>query len=327
MLALVAVLLVIAYFGGNEDVQRLVLGEEKVSAVPTEQEELQQEVDDASIPATGKPVRFLMLNTENYFVAGERQRSPYTYQPKSKEACEAVADVIASVKPEIVGLVEIGGPLALADLRRRLAARGLAYSYFRVLTREGEDRALALLSRHPIVHDDSRANQPLLDNERSRPMLRGILDVTVKLKDGRMFRVIGAHLKSRVTDDPAKARNLRSREATTIAMRVRDIARSQPRMPVVVYGDWNDGPSDSSLGVLTEGVSRNSALTRLTPADSNGEKWTLFYKGDRTYYTFDQVYVNSVLKKRMGGKSKQGVVNHPSAGKASDHRAVWCDLY
>ena len=71
-------------------------------------------------------------------------------KPKPKKEREAVADVIASAKPAIVGLVEIGGPVALQDLRERLAARHCEFPYFRVLPRKGEDRALALLSKYRI---------------------------------------------------------------------------------------------------------------------------------------------------------------------------------
>ncbi len=279
----------------------------------------------APIPKAGKPVRFLMQNVQNYFVAGEESRSRYTIRPKSVRSREAVAEVIASARPEVVGLVEMGGALALKDLAERLAARGLKYPYSRVLTRQGEDRALAVLSMHPLVEDHSQANYGLF-GQQNRKMLRGILDVTVQVKDGRRFRIIGAHLKSRVGDNPAAAASLRAREARTLAMYIQRVVRRQPKMPLLVYGDWNDGPSDASLGVLTQGLSRDAALTRLDPEDSRGDKWTLYYKAGREYCTFDQIFVNSALRQRRGRKSESGIVDIPASRSASDHRAVWCEL-
>lgn len=290
-----------------------------LAAEPPEEEEA------SPLPAAGKPVRFLMQNVQNYFVAGETSRSRYAVRPKSEESREAVAEVIASARPEIVGLVEIGGPLALKDLSRRLSARGREYPYSRVLTRQGEDRALAVLSMHPIVEDHSQANYGLF-GQQHRKMLRGILDVTIQLEDGRRFRVIGAHLKSRVGDDPAAAASLRAREARTLAMYIQGVVRRQPKMPLLVYGDWNDGPADASLGVLTQGLSREAALSRLEPEDSRGDKWTLYYHAGREYCTFDQIFVNSVLRSRRGRKSESGIVDIPASRAASDHRAVWCDL-
>ncbi len=326
MLTLIVASLLLAYFGGNTEPLR-VLQEEEPIAAETASEALAPGVDDASIPKAGKPVRFLMHNVANYFVAGEKQRSRHVLKPKSVEAREAVAELIAHARPEIVGLIEIGGPVALADLRERLAARGMDYPYYRVLVRQGDDRALALLSRHPIVQDNSRANVKLYGSQRQH-MLRGLLDVTVQPEDGRLFRIMGAHLKSRVAADPAAAAARRAKEAHTLAMHIQQVIRHQPNMPILVYGDWNDGPADSSVAVLRQGLSRDAALTRLKPEDSRGESWTIYYDGDNTYNTFDQIYVNKVLGKRMGrkGKEQSGIVDIPAAAKASDHRALWCEL-
>lgn len=272
-----------------------------------------------------EPVRFLMMNAENYFVKEDNQRSRYKISIKKEPAREAVADVIASAKPEIVGLIEIGGPKALADLQTRLNKRGLAYPYAKVLPRSGEDRALAILSMHPFVQDNSRADCKLLGTQRQL-MLRGILDVTVKVQGERYFRIIGAHLKSRVADDPAAATARRTKEARTLAMYLQTIMRAQPHMPIVVYGDWNDGPGDTSLKVLTQGVSEDAALSRVKAEDSRGDTWTIYYEPAQTYHTFDQIFVNRVLKSRRGRSCDSGIVDGENAAKASDHRAVWCDL-
>lgn len=303
----------------------------EVCSYPVQQEavapeaNLEQDASLGELPESGEPVRFLMQNVKDYFVEGERSRSRYTHRNKPVEAREAIADVIASVKPEVVGLVEIGGPMALQDLQRRLEKRGLRYPWYRVLCRSGEDRALAVLSQHPIVQDHSQANYGLYGMQR-RSMLRGILDVTVRFEDGRYFRLMGVHLKSRVSDDQRAADSLRAREALTLARYVQEAIRSQKKVPLLVFGDWNDGPADASLGVLSRGVSRDAALSRLNPVDSRGESWTLYYKDGSAYHVFDQIYVNSVLRKRMGRKSECGIVDIPASQEASDHRAVWCEL-
>lgn len=279
----------------------------------------------ASMPESGRPLRFLMLNVENYFVAGEQQRSRYVNTPKPIEEREAVADVISSVRPEIVGLVEMGGPLALADLQLRLEARGMRYGYSRVLLRGGEDRALALLSMHPIACDESRADYGLF-GQKKRRMLRGILDVTLRLNDGRLFRVLGVHLKSRVGEDAAAASSLRRREAQTLARYIQEKMRQQPNLPMVVYGDWNDNPQDASIRLMEQGCAADCALHRLRPKDSRGEEWTLYYRRGNTYNTFDHIFVNAPMKQRIKRRSVSGIVDIPAARNASDHRAVWCEL-
>ncbi len=283
--------------------------------------------DSSAASPSKQPVRFLMHNVEDYFIAGEQQRSRYTIHPKSEASCEAVADVIASAKPDIVGLVEIGGEQALDDLRQRLASRGLDYPHGRVLTRQGEDRALGLLSRYPIAQDNSRADYPLYGQQR-RHMLRGILDVTVKHDDGRSFRIIGVHLKSHVASDEDAATSLREREAETLALHVGAALKKQPRARLLVFGDMNDNPEASALDSLSalNGKGGKPALTRLEPEDNQGESWTLFYRGGKPTCIYDHLYVNSALRKHMGKQAASGVVDIPNARDASAHRAVWCEL-
>lgn len=281
------------------------------------------ETDSEPAVKAGPPVRFLMYNVQNYFVKGEKQRSRYTITPKNEDSRNTVADTIAAAKPEIIGLVEMGGPDALNDLACRLAARGLEYPHRKVLTREGEDRALAILSRHPIVRDTSKAEYPLLGTHR-RVMLRGILDVTVQVPDKRKFRILGVHLKSHRGESEASTEALRTQEARTLAFYVRQISKREPNTPLLVYGDWNDGPAAASMRVLTQGISKEAALRRLHPADTNGEAWTHYYRDGGEYLIYDRIYVNAVLASRMGRKSKSGIEASRPGG--SDHRAVWCEL-
>lgn len=289
-------------------------------------EEQMPDVAETGVRA-GAPVRFLMYNVENYNVDKDVQRSRYNRRIKPIAEREAVAGVISGVRPQVVGLVEIGGEAALEDLATRLEARGLHYPYRTTLTRWGEDRALGILSMHPIVQDRSQAEYPLI-GQTNRKMLRGILDVTIRTEDKREFRIMGVHLKSRVSDDPRAAEALRAREARTIAAHVEQAMKTQPHMPILVYGDWNDGPNDPALSVVTRGSSKARSLKRLNPKDNRGETWTIYFKQGDEYNVFDQIYVNSVLHRRMGRKSEMGVAGDDAEQqrKASDHRPVWCDM-
>lgn len=272
-----------------------------------------------------KPLRFLMFNVNNYFVSEDTQRTRYKITVKKEEARNAVAEVIASARPEVVGLIEMGGPHALADLQQRLQQRGLDYPHTKILLRNGEDRALAVLSQHPIVQDKSRPNCSLLSNKRQK-MLRGILDITVQVGKNRFYRVVGAHLKSRVADDPAAATARRKMEARTLAMYLQKEMRRTPLLPVIVYGDWNDGPADDSSKILAQGISEDAALSPVQAEDSRGQTWTIYYRAAQEYSVFDRIYVNKVMRSRRGRSCDSGVVDIPAAQLAGDHRAVWCEL-
>ncbi len=322
LLSLVASFLLYAYLvpvvaeAQLEPVQHVTVSAQ--SEAPVERAEL-------TVPEAGSPIRFLMLNVQNYFLQADKPRSSHPRRFKPVRERDAVADVIASAGPDLVGLVEIGGSAALQDLSDRLASRGLRYPHSLVLERWGEDRALAILSRYPIAKNFSVADC-MLEGGSSRCMLRGILDVLVHLPDGRYFRVMGAHLKSKRTDDSVASDMLRAREARTFAAHVQRATQSMPQMPILVYGDWNAGPDESSLAILTQGKTRSSALHRLLPCDDRGESWTIYYKAGNQYSAYDQIYVNSVLSRRMGKKAAMGIVSGEEVRRASDHRAVWCEI-
>ena len=96
------------------------------------------------------------------------------------------------------------------------------------------------------------------------------------------------------------------------------------KMPLLVFGDWNDGPADAAPQIVQQGLSQDAALRRLSPEDSRGEEWTLYYKRGKEYCLYDQIFVNPLLRDRMRGQG--GIIDIPAAARASDHRALWCDL-
>lgn len=337
-LVLVAVGMAQSLFGGGDSLlrwlseepavqeQALTVSPEADVNAPAACEALEPDLSCEGMPETGEPVRFLMQNVQNYFAAGERQQSRYVMKPKPEAERNAVADGIAAHQPDVVGLTEMAGPVSLADLRARLEARGLVYPYFRVLAAPHCDRNLAILSRLPIVADASQARMPLYGQHRST-MMRGLLDVTVRTEDGRLFRIMGAHLKSRVADDPAAAAALRSKEAHTVAAYVQQEMRRSKRMPLLLFGDWNDTPEEPPVRLMVQGLSKDAALRRLRPRDGHGEEWTLYYRRGGSYYVFDHLFVNPVLWRRIGGERCACGVAEQRRGKAgSDHRALWCDL-
>lgn len=329
LILLVAIMafLLIRLYGGDLNSSPFV--KEAYTPYPAQQgtaSQLAPPDDLVSMPEKGPKVRFCMLNAHNYFVPEDARRSRYELKFKDLESREAVAAVIAAAEPDIVGLVEIGGPAALDDLATRLATRGLDYPHRKVLVRAGEDRALAVLSRYPIAQNQSVVDCPLVAGE-ERCMLRGILDVTVRTDDGRYFRIMGAHLKSRYAEDEGEADSQRAMEARAIARHLQAAQQLQPAMPILVYGDWNDGPHDPSLGILTQGLTEASALTRLRPRDSRGEVWTFYYPQKAEYTAFDQIYVNTVMRQRRSkGNCRMGIIDCEEMSEASDHRGIWCDL-
>lgn len=279
-----------------------------------------------TIPEKGDPVRIMTMNAGNYFVPEDPRRSNFQVKYKPIEAREALAELVRQSGAEIVGLCEMGGEAAVRDLQMRLKRKGIQLPHKVLVMRDGEDRGLALLSKYPIAANHSVTDMPVPgEAKRRKTMLRGILDATVNMPDGRLFRLIGIHLKSRLSRD-GSAEETRRREAYALRDYLNGVMASQDGMPLLLYGDFNDGPADSSVQVIQGPTKTESRLNRLKPRDSRGETWTIYYEDGDTYHSFDHIFINNILKKRLGRKPPMGVLDSPPSREASDHRGVWIEL-
>lgn len=282
--------------------------------------------EQIAIPSDGPAVRVLTMNAGNYFVPEDPRRSQFPAQNKKIEAREALAELISQFGAAVVGLCEMGGEAAVSDLQMRLKRRAVHLPYRVLVMRKGEDRGLALLSKYPVEANRSVQNMPIPGEEQGkRMMLRGILDATVKVPDGRLFRLIGVHLKSRVGGE-GLAEEFRRKEAYALRSYLNDAQAVQEGMPLLLYGDFNDGPANHSVGVIQGAVKTDFRLNRLKPKDSRGETWTIYYNEGDSYHSFDHLFVNDVLGKRLGRKPRQGVLDGAISRQASDHRGVWVEL-
>lgn len=276
------------------------------------------------MPKSGSPVRFTHLNVCNYFVDEDPKRTTYETKEKPEKLRDAVADVLTASGGDVIGLCEVGGKFALADLKERLAKRGKNYPHGFVLERDGEDRALAILSKYPVIANKSQKNMSVPEGN-GKSMLRGILDVTVELRDGRKFRLVGIHLKSK-RDMAGTADTIRRREAYAVRLALNEILSSREGMPLLVFGDFNDGPSEPAVQIILGNRKGADGLTRVKTADSRGERWTHFYKGGEEYLSYDHLLMNRTLRARLGRDYRSGIVDIPNADEGSDHRAIWLDL-
>lgn len=285
--------------------------------------------EKVAMPGKGAPVRMLAINAGNYFVPEDPGRSKYRQTYKKVEAREALAEVIMKSGADMVGLCEMGGEGAVSDLQARLKRKGVHLPYQTMVMRKGEDRGLAFLSKYPVARDASVQDMPLPGEvRRGRNMLRGVLDATVKLPDGRQFRLVGVHLKSRkaLLNRDETAEDVRRKEAYALRDYLNGVMGLQEGMPLVLYGDFNDGPADEAMQVIQGEGKSAGRLNRLKPRDSRGETWTIYYNDGDSYHSFDHLFINQALQKRLGGRPVTGVVDIPESRLASDHRGVWVEL-
>ncbi|MGD9749123.1 MAG: hypothetical protein AB7V57_22465, partial [Verrucomicrobiales bacterium] len=113
----------------------------------------------AQTPDLPEPqVRFMAYNLKNYLPMNRRVDGVAVQDaPKPAEEIEAVVNMIAAGKPDVLGVCEIGLEAEIKDLQSRLKKAGLDLPEFEwVRAASDQPRNLALLSRFPIVARHSK---------------------------------------------------------------------------------------------------------------------------------------------------------------------------
>lgn len=261
---------------------------------------------------------FAGYNIENYSPVLEPGRKK---AGKSAEAADAVVQAVKAINPDILGVCEMGPPRQFEDFRNRLSQAGLNYTDFEFVEGTDPDRHLALVSRYPIVARQSQVEIAYECNGVREKVKRGFLDVTVRIGDVFTLRFVGAHLKSKRPSPDAREDLLRRNEAHLLHNRISQILGTDPAPNLVVYGDFNDTKDQPGVQEVAGRRGAPDALADLAPADSQGDRWTHYWKVDDVYSRIDYIFVNRAFSPRVV-RAKCYVYRSPSWNEASDHRPV-----
>lgn len=268
---------------------------------------------------------FAAWNVRNYMLRPVKNDEGRTLTPaKSPESIAAVVETLRRIRPDIVGLCEIGSRSDLADLQRRLQRAGISLPHKTWVDGPDRERHLALLSRFPLeMQHDTRTTFPL--DGISQRVRRGILDVTVQIRPDFPLRILGVHLKSaRVVPEYDQA-TFRRAESLVLRNRIEEILGEESAQPLIVFGDFNDTKNSPVVkGVAGRAGSRKS-LTILPLADRLGDQWT--YRRDETdeYSRIDYIMVNQTLR-RLVLRRDTGLHRDKNWFEASDHRPMILSL-
>lgn len=274
----------------------------------------------SAAPSAGVPeIIVASYNVENYTLTGsERTRI------KTPAAREAVADVVAEVRPDILGLCEVGSVEALEDLRERLKKRGITYPYAEYVDGPDPERHVALLSRFPWARRQSLSRVPYQLNGSPELVRRGFLDVTVQVNPRYALRLVGVHLKSKLPV-PEGETLVRRMEARALRALVDGILLEDPQVNLLVYGDMNDTKEDASVRSILGLRGHPSSLTDLPAEDPGGDRWTHYRFFTDVYARIDYLMVNRALRPELVPGSAR--VSHSTQWrKASDHRLIHAAL-
>jgi endonuclease/exonuclease/phosphatase family metal-dependent hydrolase len=207
----------------------------------------------AGAAAEGGPQEYLFCfwNTENFFddkLTGEKSDPDRTFDEwfaRDREAFQLKIDNLTTVLaalndgrgPDILALAEVESERAAELLMVALnkATRG-APPYRSAVYRDpkgGRHIATAVLTRLPVT-----AGKTQLLGRRQR-----ILEVHIEVNEHPLV-VLATHWSSRVSDEGGDGR---ARYAEVIYSRYKALAKADPKVDLLVCGDFNDNPDDDSV--------------------------------------------------------------------------------
>lgn len=267
-----------------------------------------------------KEVRFLAYNLKNYLTMRRYIDGKAVYTSKPEKEIAALIDVIKISQPDILGVCEIGSDKDLKDLQTRLKTAGMDLPHIHRVQGSDEVRALAILSRYPIIKTDTPKKLDYTLSGVDFKISRGILDATIQLP-GKQVRFLGVHFKSKRPIKEADQELMRRNESLLLRQHIDDILTSAPETMILAYGDFNDTKRTKSVYTVRGRSNSSKRLEMIELADSRGDNWTHNWKREDIYSRFDFAMANLALAPHIN-KEGSKLLDPKNWELASDHRAL-----
>jgi len=277
--------------------------------------------------AIARDVVFAYYNVENYLRMPRKQGDRLVEnQPKPEKEVRALVQVLKAIKPDILGVAEMGDRKMLADFQSRLRAAGMHLPHVEWVRGEEEnERHLAILSKFPVVSRDSLADVPVEISGKRLRMGRGILDATVEITPGYRLRLVGIHLKSKRAVPMYDQQIFRNREAIIVRSHIRKILAASPDENLLVFGDFNDTKNEFPVREILGPPGGSTSLRDLHLRDRWGLTWTHFWSYADVYSRIDYLMASRGLWPEINLR-RSGIGDARESRVASDHRAVFTTL-
>lgn len=236
---------------------------------------------------------------------------------KPEDQVRAIIHVISNANPDVLAIQEIGDADSFDILKKRLADAGLTFADSEYFVLPQATVGLGLLSKFPIVARNNITNETYSIGGQELPVQRGYLCVDIQPNARYRFRVIVAHLKSKLFH-PLGQTEMRRNEARLLNKHVRRMIDRTRNLNLVVVGDMNDNITSSTMREL---IGRPPYLHDLRPKDFVGDIWTHLWDYQEEYARIDYILVNQNMLPEVV-PAKCYLPRDPHAPLASDHRPV-----
>ncbi len=272
---------------------------------------------------TPKSLTLVAYNLRNYLSMERRVNGIVVPDaPKPPGEVDAIIEGLSAIRPDILGVEEIGDASFLADLQTRLAAQGIDLPYTELVPdSSGRNQNIALLSRFPILESNSRRDYTYVIDGVRYPLQRGILDVTILVTPHYRLRYIGLHLKSKRPVPGGDESLIRLNEARLVRTHIDHIFAATPDVNLIVAGDFNELRSEAPLKALQGAFGAPGYLTALTLADRFGFRWTHHWTYADLYSRFDYVLYSKGISREIDMKHSS-IYHWENWDRASDHRPL-----
>ncbi|MDD4102613.1 MAG: endonuclease/exonuclease/phosphatase family protein [Kiritimatiellae bacterium] len=219
-----------------------------------------------------------------------------------------LADVIAQMRPDILGLTEIENRGALEDLIRTLKKRH-GYEMPYILHRDGDEKRgidVAIISKHEAV-----ATNWIQSATGQREVLAG--DFVI---GGRALTVLVNHWKSQLGKKD-ESDEMRRNEALTVRAYLDQRLTIDPAAAIMVAGDFNDMPESPILveaagfvldELLVRGDPNGKLLYNLTGTLAEGQRGSYYYAPKQQWNTLDAIIVSRSMLTEVKPHASWGVI-------------------
>jgi len=256
------------------------------------------------------------LNRNNLDKHSESSRQ---HESKPAQTYNAAIQVIVNASPDILVIQEIGDPVIFKKFQHALSEHGLDYPYTEYLQCGKSKLNMAVLSYAPFTARRSHQTDTYTIGKTKTPVLRGFIDLNIKINPDYQFRLFTCHLKSKEFHRLGQT-DMRRNEARLLGKHIRNALKENPNANILVAGDMNDDYNSATLRELTG--EKKEYLSALRPVDQNGNAWTCFDSAFDRYSRTDYILVSRGMQSEVIS-SNSVVVMNTNTTSASTHRPIF----
>ncbi|HET9571495.1 MAG TPA: endonuclease/exonuclease/phosphatase family protein [Bacteroidales bacterium] len=204
--------------------------------------------------------RVVFYNTENFFdcwhdslksdeeflPGGIRGWTPSRYYRKAGAIARVLAAIGEDKFPEIVGLAEVENEACLKTLVYSSPLKNAGYRFVHEESEDARGVDVGLLyNRYLFELMGHQVLKVIFDNEPSKKT-RDVLHVWGKVATGKPLHLFVCHFPSRLGGE-TESEPYRRQVARMIRSKIDSVFTQEPSANIVIMGDFNDFPSNSSL--------------------------------------------------------------------------------